>query len=144
MNFVEVSPEEARQGIADGTYYLGVEIPPEFSESAVSINTDNPHPAEINVTLNNTNGFIPTMLGNQVARIMTAVIGSTVGEQISEQLLVGFNTVGEGMDKATDGANELHDGTGEAKDGTGKLSEGVHKLDDGVQTAMDKVPELEV
>lgn len=142
MNFVEVTAEEARQGIADGTYYLGVEIPPDFSEAAVSVNSDDPHPAKINVQLNNTNGFIPTMLGNQVTRVMTAVISETVGEKITHQLFVGFNTVGDGMDQAADGAGKLHEGVGEAHDGTEKLEEGVQKLDDGVQSAVQKVPEL--
>lgn len=142
MNFVEVSPEEARQGIAEGKFYLGVEIPKDFSESSVSVNSDHPHPAKINVTLNNTNGFIPTMLGNQVTRIMTAVIGETVGEQISRQLFVGFNTIGDGMDQAADGAGQLHDGTGKAKDGGEKLGDGAGQLNDGLQQAKDKTPEL--
>ena len=142
MNFVEVSAEEAQQGIADGTYYLGVEIPEDFSEAAVSVNSDEPHPAKMNVTLNNTNGFIPTMLGNQVARVMTAVISSTVGEQITNTLFMGFNTIGDGMDQASEGAGQLHEGAGEAKDGSQKLEDGVHKLEDGVDTAVEKLPEL--
>lgn len=142
MNFVEVSPEEARQGIAEGKFYLGVEIPKDFSESTVSVNSDHPHPAKINVTLNNTNGFIPTMLSNQVTRIMTAVIGETVGEQISRQLFVGFNTIGDGMTKAADGADQLHDATGKAKDGGEKLGDGAGQLNDGLQQAKDKTPEL--
>ncbi|MBP3948403.1 YhgE/Pip domain-containing protein [Corynebacterium sp. Marseille-P3884] len=142
MNFVEVSAEDARQGIAEGKYYLGVEIPKDFSESSVSVNSDHPHPAKINVTLNNTNGFIPTMLGNQVTRVMTSVIGETVGEQISRQLFMGFNTIGDGMDKAADGADQLHDGAGKAKDGGEQIGDGAGKLNDGLQQAKDKTPEL--
>ena len=142
MNFVEVSPEDARQGIADGTYYLGVEIPKDFSEASVSVNSDDPHPAKINVTLNNTNGFIPTMLGNQVTRVMTSVISETVGQQISRQLFVGFNTIGDGMEQAADGADQLHDGTGKAVEGGGKLGDGAGQLNDGLQQAREKTPEL--
>ena len=123
MNFVEVSAQDAIEGIGNGTYYLGVEIPKNFSEAAVSVNSDDPHPAKINVTLNNTNGFIPTMLGNQVTRVMTSVISETVGQQISRQLFVGFNTIGDGMEQAADGADQLHDGTGKAVEGGGKLGD---------------------
>ena len=142
MNFVEVSAQDAIEGIGNGTYYLGVEIPKDFSEAAVSVNSDNPHPAKINVTLNNTNGFIPTMLGNQVTRVMTSVISGTVGEQITRQMFMGFNTIGEGMDQAGEGANQLHDGTTKARDGGQRLDEGANKLNDGVHSAMEKVPEL--
>ena len=142
MNFVEVSAQDAIEGIGNGTYYLGVEIPKDFSAAAVSVNSDDPHPAKINVTLNNTNGFIPTMLGNQVTRVMTSVISGTVGEQITRQMFMGFNTIGEGMDQAGEGANQLHDGTTKARDGGQRLDEGANKLNDGVRSAMEKVPEL--
>ncbi|MGI0542098.1 YhgE/Pip domain-containing protein [Corynebacterium aquatimens] len=142
MHFELVSPEEAKKGIADGTYYLGVEIPTDFSEAVTSVQEDDPHPAKLNVTLNNTNGFIPTMLGNQVTRVMTSVISETVGETITHQLFVGFNTVGEGMDQASDGANKLHDGTSKAKDGGVKLRDGAGQLNEGLNTANDKIPEL--
>ncbi|WP_052092995.1 YhgE/Pip domain-containing protein [Corynebacterium tuscaniense] len=142
MNFVEVSAQDAIEGIGNGTYYLGVEIPKNFSEAAVSVNSDDPHPAKINVTLNNTNGFIPTMLGNQVTRVMTSVISGTVGEQISRQMFMGFNTIGDGMDQAGEGADKLHDGTGKARDGSQRLDDGANKLNDGVQDAVQKVPDL--
>ena len=142
MNFVEVSAQDAIEGIGNGTYYLGVEIPKNFSEAAVSVNTDDPHPAKINVTLNNTNGFIPTMLGNQVTRVMTSVISGTVGEQISRQMFMGFNTIGDGMDQAGEGADKLHDGTTQARDGSQRLNDGANQLNDGVQEALQKVPDL--
>ena len=142
MNFVEVSAQDAIEGIGNGTYYLGVEIPKNFSEAAVSVNTDDPHPAKINVTLNNTNGFIPTMLGNQVTRVMTSVISGTVGEQISRQMFMGFNTIGDGMDQAGEGANKLHDGTTQARDGSQRLDDGANQLNDSVQEALQKVPDL--
>lgn len=142
MNFVEVSAQDAIEGIGNGTYYLGVEIPKNFSEAAVSVNTDDPHPAKINVTLNNTNGFIPTMLGNQVTRVMTSVISGTVGEQISRQMFMGFNTIGDGMDQAGEGADKLHDGTTQARDGSQRLNDGANQLNDSVQEALQKVPDL--
>ena len=142
MNFVEVSAQDAIEGIGNGTYYLGVEIPKNFSEAAVSVNTDDPHPAKINVTLNNTNGFIPTMLGNQVTRVMTSVISGTVGEQISRQMFMGFNTIGDGMDQAGEGADKLHDGTTQARDGSQRLDDGANQLNDSVQEALQKVPDL--
>lgn len=131
LNFRLVSAEEARRGIADGTYYLGVEIPTDFSDAAVSVNSAQPHQAKLNVTLNETNGFIPTVLGNQATTIMTGVISDTISRQVVNQLFVGYNTLGAGLDQAADGAGQLNDGAARAAEGSGRLSDGAGQLNDG-------------
>ncbi|WP_165164749.1 YhgE/Pip family protein [Corynebacterium qintianiae] len=133
LDFHLVSAEEARDGVADGTYYLGVEIPTDFSAAAVSVNSPEPHQSKLNVTLNETNGFIPTMLGNQAATIMTSTISDTVSQRVVNQLFVGFNTLGEGLDTAADGASRLDGGAGEAASGGQRLSDGADQLDSGAR-----------
>ena len=128
LDFYVVDADEARQGIADGTYYMGVEIPKDFTQSVTSVNTPDPHQAKLNVTLNETNGFIPTMLGNQTATIMTYTVSGTVGEQVANQLFIGFNTVGEGLTEAADGAKRLNEGAAEASDGGQQLDSGAVQL----------------
>lgn len=142
LNFEVVSAEEARKGIEDGTYYLGMEIPTDFTEAATSVNSDNPHQAKINIALNETNGFIPTMLGNQATTLVTAAVSDTVGSKVVDQLFVGINTLGEGLDKAADGAGQLDDGAQTAREGSEKLDEGGTKLNDGVQELNSKVQQL--
>jgi len=142
LNFVVVSAEEARKGIEDGTYYLGMEIPTDFTEAVTSVNSDVPHQAKINIALNETNGFIPTMLGNQATTLVTAAVSNTVGSKVVDQLFVGINTLGEGLDKAADGAGKLDDGAQTAHEGSEKLNDGGTKLNDGIQTLNEKVQEL--
>ncbi|STC69228.1 YhgE/Pip domain-containing protein [Corynebacterium pilosum] len=142
LDFHLVSAREAREGIADGTYYLGVEIPTNFSDATTSVNTDNPHSATLNVTLSNTNGFIPTILGNQAARVMSSVISETISDTISRQLFIGFNTIGEGMDEASEGAGQLSDGATDASDGAHKAREGATQLDEGLTEADSGAHEL--
>lgn len=157
LNFIEVDGEQAREGIASGRYYLGVEIPEDFSRATVSVRDEQPHPATINVALSNTNGFIPTMLGNNASRIITETIANRIGHEIVGQLFVGFNTIGAGIDKAadgsaqlddgarqlSDGAGELADGTGTASDGAGRLADGAGQLNDGIAAASSGIGELQ-
>lgn len=142
LDFYVVDADEARQGIADGTYYMGVEIPKDFTQSVTSVNTPDPHQAKLNVTLNETNGFIPTMLGNQAATIMTYTVSGTVGEQVANQLFIGFNTVGEGLTEAADGAKRLNEGAAEASDGGQQLDSGAVQLNDGARTLNDGLGKL--
>ncbi|AIT61189.1 YhgE/Pip family protein [Corynebacterium doosanense] len=157
LNFVEVDAEEAREGIAQGRYYLGIEIPEDFSAASVSVRDEQPHPATINVVLSNTNGFIPTMLGNNATTIMTDTIGRRIGHEIVDQLFVGYNTLGDGIDRAADGAGQLDDGahqlndgtaqladgTGTASNGAGQLADGAGRLRDGLSAAESGIGELQ-
>ena len=142
MDFHLISAEEAREGVDNGTYYMAMEIPKDFTAAATSVRDENPHQAKINVTLNETNGFIPTMLGNVASGQVAEAVSSTVGAEVVEQLFVGFNTVGEGMDKAADGASQLDAGAKKAEDGAGQLGAGAGKLDSGMQEFNSKLQEL--
>lgn len=144
MEFHVVSAEEAREGVGSGKYYLAMEIPTDFTEAATSVNSDHPRQAKINIALNETNGFIPTMLGNVATQSVANAVSNTVGAKVVDQLFVGFNTIGEGMDAAAEGAGKLDDGAGAARDGSEQLGEGAGKLDGGLQefnSQLQKMPD---
>lgn len=129
--FILVDPEEAKQGIEDGTYYFGIEFPSDFSEAATSAVSDNPHQAKLNAVYNNNNGFLATMLGKQVVGHVLSSVNENLGSEVASNLLVGFNTVGEGMDQAAEGAGKIAEGTKQARDGSGKLADGSSQLKGG-------------
>lgn len=133
VTFTVVSPEEAYEGINEGRYYFGIELPTDFSEAAVSANSEHPHQAKLNAVFNNNNGFLATMLGNQAVNQVLASINENLGSQVAEQLLVGFNTIGDGLHTAGEGANQLADGAKQANDGGAQLSQGSQELDGGAQ-----------
>ncbi|MCH6196002.1 YhgE/Pip domain-containing protein [Corynebacterium mastitidis] len=137
LDFHLVSAQDAREGMLRGDYYFAVELPTDFSRAAVSVNSEKPHSAKLNVALYNNNGFIPTMVGNQATVIMLQSIDAELGKQISNQLLVGFNTIGEKMGQAVDGSRQLADGSTSARDGSQRLVEGANKLTDGSQQLTD-------
>ncbi len=135
VSFTQVSAEEARAGVADGTYYFAIEIPENFSEYVAGLAGDDPHPATLNTLFNNDNGLIATTLGNQVVTQVLAAMNSGLGEQVTDNLLVGFNTIGSGVDAAADGAGKLADGASTARGGAGTLADGSEKLRDGIESA---------
>lgn len=151
LKFVQVSPEEARRGVTDGEYYFAVELPTDFSSAAASANTDTPHAATINATFENANGFIATVLGNQATIQVVNAVNDTLGKQVADTLLVGFNTIGDGMAQAangadtlnkgigtaTDGAQQLADGTEQARSAAGQLNNGAQQLNSGAQQLRD-------
>lgn len=132
LNLHVVSPEEARDGVANGTYYFAMELPEDFSQAAVSAASDNPHQATLNTIYNNDNGLLGTTLGNQAVARVLDTMNDELGKQVTGNLLVGFNTIGQGMNQAGDGAKKLSDGATTAKDASGKLAEGAGTLEGGI------------
>ena len=143
VDFYQVTPDDAREGIANGTYYFAIELPTDFSEAVASANTPNPHQATLNAIFNNTNGLLGTALGNQVVIRVLATINENLGTQMVNQLLVGFGTIDQGLHKAGDGAAKLKEGSGKARDASGKLADGSKQLGDNLKTAKDGAAELD-
>lgn len=135
ITLTEVSPEEAREGIDNGTYYFGIELPTDFSQAATSVRSDNPHQATLNAVYNNNNGFLAQVLGNNVVTVVLKTINSELGANVADRLLVGFNTIGDGMKQAGDGANQLSDGATRARDGSQQLAAGAGQLNEGITEA---------
>lgn len=133
VKFEQLSADEARQGVADGTYYFAIELPGDFSESVASVKGDHPHQATLNAVYNNDNGLIATTLGNQVVSRVLAQVNSALGEKVTDNLLLGFSSVHDSVGKAAEGANSLADGAGKAKEGSSKLASGAGELDNGAQ-----------
>lgn len=142
VKFIETSAQEAKDGVADGTYYFAIELPEDFTAAATSVTSDNPRSATINTAFNNTNGFIATMLGTNVTREVVDTVDRELGAKVTGQLLVGFSTIGEGMDAAAEGSGKLHEGAGSAHDGAAKLADGAAKLADGTQSAHEGAAKL--
>lgn len=128
VGFEAATAEEAARGVAEGRYYFALEFPTDFSEAVTSVNTDHPHSAQIATVFNNANGFIASMLGNTVTNQLVATIDAELGKQATDKLLVGFNTVGNGLGQAADGAGRLKEGVGEARTGAGTLADGTGTL----------------
>ncbi|MGX0119486.1 YhgE/Pip family protein [Corynebacterium otitidis] len=137
LDIHEVDAAEAKDGVADGTYYLAIEIPEDFSEAATSAAGDNPRSATINVALSNANGFIPTLLGNQATQALISAVDEKLGEEVTDRLLLGYTLVGEGLDKAAEGAGAVDEGAGTAKSGAEALDGGIGELNERVGDAAE-------
>lgn len=119
-----------------------MELPTDFSIAATSANSDTPHQAKLNAVYNNANGFLATMLGNQVVGQVLATVNEQIGTQVASQLLVGFKTIGDGLHTAGDGAQQLADGTATANNGAGELYGGATQLSDGLGQADNGAQQL--
>ena len=135
--FVEASPEQAHEGLADGTYGATVEIPSDFSANVASLGGDveEAAPALLTITTNDSVNYVGGNFTKSVGTALTESLRASVLEEYLGKIYVGFTSVHDGIGEAADGAGELtdgaetlHDGTGDLVDGTGELTDGTGQL----------------
>lgn len=127
---------DATAGVTDGDYYFAVTIPRDFSASAVSVGTDTPKAATVDVEYNDSNSFLASTLGKQAMMQLRDAVAEQVGQQTADAMLVGIDDAGDGIRAAADGAGTLAEGAATANDGAGRLVVGLGSLANGA-TALD-------
>ncbi|MGD6780486.1 YhgE/Pip domain-containing protein [Sutcliffiella horikoshii] len=112
-----VSKEAAYEGLEKQQYYMVIEIPDDFSNSATTLLDENPSSLEMK--------FVP----NESYNFLSAQIGSTAVEKIKEEVSKELtSTYAEAMFANLE---KMADGYKDAAEGTSKLNNGVHALQDG-------------
>ncbi len=130
-----VSSTEAADGLAHGRYYFAITIPSNFSADIVSPSSDHPTPATLRFTFNDSNSYIGSIIGQNVARAVINNVNASVGEQTVVTVLEGLTDAGAGLTKAANGAGQLADGLDTARDGSAQLADGTRQLASSVDEA---------
>ena len=102
-----VDQNQAEQGLADGTYYMVVEIPPDFSANLVSGSGATPERANVNIRLNDANGYLTELLvASAQPRLEAAIDRAAIGVYI-ESVFANLDTIRQGVEAAAGSADKL-------------------------------------
>lgn len=135
----------AAEGLSSGKYSAVVTIPQEFSAAATSYSDNDAATATqatIKVEVSENAPVTDAQVAEQVARIATDTINSTLTEGYLDGIYVGFNTVGDQFTTIVDGAAQLADGSGQLADGVKQSSQGANQLADGMVLLAENGPKL--
>ncbi|MGC3001375.1 YhgE/Pip family protein [Streptomyces sp. G35A] len=163
----EVSADEARRGVEDGTYYLSLTMPADFSRRVASSSGDSPRTGALQVRTNDANNYIVGQISRTVFGEVRRAASTKTSRSFLDRIFVSFSDLhGEtekaakgadrlkgGIGKAEKGSKDLADGLEDARRGSGKLSKGLKdlhrgagdlqdgatKVADGTRTLADKV-----
>ncbi|MEU0253625.1 YhgE/Pip domain-containing protein [Streptomyces sp. NPDC006184] len=141
----EVSAEEAHAGVEDGTYYLSLTMPADFSRRIASSSGDSPATGALQVRTNDANNYIVGQISRTVFNEVRSAASKKASRGFLDKIFVslsdihdktvtaakGADRLNTGLGKAEKGSRELADGLGTAKDGSGRLAKGLKKLDTG-------------
>lgn len=124
----------AAAGVSDGTYYFSVTIPSNFSQSVLSVDSDAPEQAQLQVEYNDSNSFLASTLGKSAMIQVRDAVAESVSAGTADTLLVGVSDLSDGIRSAADGAGKLSDGATALNTGTGDLVVGLTDLANGTST----------
>ncbi|MFD7667067.1 YhgE/Pip family protein [Streptomyces sp. NPDC059788] len=135
FNWEEVSSADAAKGIENGTYYLSLTVPQDFSERIASSSGDHPETGALQVHTNDANNYIVGSISKTIFSEIRAKTSAKSSREFFDKIFVSFSDLHDKTQQAADGAGKIDKGLGDAKDGAGKLA-------DGLGTAKDKNGEL--
>ncbi|KOG35681.1 YhgE/Pip family protein [Streptomyces resistomycificus] len=147
----EVSADQARAGVEDGTYYLSLTMPADFSRRIASSSGDSPRTGALQVRTNDANNYIVGQISRTVFSEVRTAASTKASRSFLDRIFVSFSDIhGEtvraargaddlegGIGKAEQGSKDLADGLKDAKKGSGKLSTGLTKLTGGADDLED-------
>jgi putative membrane protein len=145
FDWQEVSAAEARRGVEDGTYYVSLTMPADFSRRIASSSGDSPETGALQVRTNDANNYIVGQISRTVFSEVRQAASTKASRSFLDRIFISFSDIhGEtvkaaegadrlkgGIGKAEKGAKDLADGLEDAKAGSGKLSKGLKKLHTG-------------
>ncbi len=142
LDWREVTPQQARDGVRDGDYYFAVELPADFSEAVGSPMSQDPRQAQIQVIYNDVNNYLGTVIGQNAMHQLQLAVSQNISSQAVDKVLVGLQSAGDGLQQAADGARQLSDGAVQLDDGAHELDAGAQTLSSGIDTAHSGSAEL--
>ncbi|MEV5592640.1 YhgE/Pip domain-containing protein [Streptomyces sp. NPDC052496] len=131
FNWEEVSSADAEKGVENGTYYLSLTVPKDFSERIASSSGDHPETGALQVRTNDANNYIVGSISKTIFSEIRAKTSAKSSREFFDKIFVSFSDLHDKTQQAADGAGKIDKGLGDAKKGSDDLSDGLGKLDKG-------------
>ncbi|MCX3062343.1 YhgE/Pip domain-containing protein [Streptomyces beihaiensis] len=141
----QVSAAQAEKGVEDGTYYLSLTMPEDFSERIASSSGASPETGALQVRTNDANNYIVGQISRTVFSEVRSAASTHASRSFLDKIFISFSDIHDATKRAAKGADRLKGGIGkaekgskdlaaglkEAKKGSGDLAAGLKKLDKG-------------
>lgn len=134
LDFHFVDSDEAEQGLKNGTYYMVITIPEDFSSDASTLMDDNPKKMELKYETNPGTNYIASKMSETALSKIREAVASKVTETYTQTVFDQIGTVGDGMQEAADGSTQIKDGLTTASDGNKTITTNLKKLADSTLT----------
>lgn len=126
-----MSATEARKGVEDGTYYLSLTMPQDFSKRIASSSGESPETGALQVRTNDANNYIVGQISRTVFSQVRTAASTNASRSFLDRIFISFSDIHDQTEKAAKGADQLKDGVGKAKKGSKDLADGLKDAKNG-------------
>lgn len=142
FNFTDA--DQAERGLKNGTYYMVITVPKNFSENATTLMDTVPKKMELDYKTNPGTNYIAMKMSETALEKIKTSVAQEVTKTYAETIFDKIGEAGDGMKDAADGAGEIYDGTEKLADGNKTISDNLKTLSEGTLTFKDGTSELKV
>lgn len=142
FNFTDA--DQAERGLKNGTYYMVITVPKNFSENATTLTDATPKKMELDYKTNPGTNYIAMKMSETALEKIKTSVAQEVTKTYAETIFDKIGEAGDGMKDAADGAGEIYDGTEKLADGNKTISDNLKTLSEGTLTFKDGTSELKV
>lgn len=142
FNFTDA--DQAERGLENGTYYMVITVPKNFSENATTLMDTVPKKMELDYKTNPGTNYIAMKMSETALEKIKTSVAQEVTKTYAETIFDKISEAGDGMKDAADGAGEIYDGTEKLADGNKTISDNLKTLSEGTLTFKDGTSELKV
>lgn len=142
FNFTDA--DQAERGLKNGTYYMVITVPKNFSENATTLMDTVPKKMELDYKTNPGTNYIAMKMSETALEQIKTSVAQEVTKTYAETIFDKISEAGDGMKDAADGAGEIYDGTEKLSDGNKTISDNLKTLSEGTLTFKDGTSELKV
>lgn len=142
FNFTDA--DQAERGLKNGTYYMVITVPKNFSENATTLMDTFPKKMELDYKTNPGTNYIAMKMSETALEKIKTSVAQEVTKTYAETIFDKISEAGDGMKDAADGAGEIYDGTEKLADGNKTISDNLKTLSEGTLTFKDGTSELKV
>ena len=135
FNFVD--DETALKGLENGTYYMVITIPKDFSKNATTLLDKDPEKMVLEYATNPGTNYIASKMSQTALSKIQTSISNTVTKTYADTVFDLFESLGDSLEVAADGSLELKDGITQLEDGSVKISNGLDTLSNSMLTFTD-------
>lgn len=134
LKFNFVDEKVALDGLENGTYYMVMIIPSDFSNNATTLTQKNPKKMEMQYYTNPGTNYIASKFGESAVKTIKESLNKTVIKTYAQTVYANLNTIEDGFNAAADGSHQIYNGVGQLKDGNIQITDGLTTLSAGCLT----------
>lgn len=141
MSFIQRENTAAQEGLKDGTYYMVITIPEDFSKNATTLTKKSPKKMVLNYDTNPGKNYISMKLSESAMKEIKSNVTAEVTRTYAKTVFSQLSDIGDGFQAAADGTltmaegeNKLLAGSAAVRDNLKTLSDSTTRFQTGAET----------